>query len=302
MDQLKNIVGTSGLRQDIKRVRKAESLRGATKWAQKHSTSKTQYNAREEDIDGDGIQDVLVETQDGNLVIVNGYTVRKSDYPYRQMFGELPKSVREQHGNYKRYLKDLYGEPTIDPATGETKWPEGKGPDSHELYRKLSEHGFSTYKPRPEVASVYQLFTKEITKPLVNEVLMAEPEKYSYRATDKNGKEVVKYPPVVIEVSADAWNYCVVKPIIELVTGQVIENDSPVQLKELFARGDIVRFKKTREFKERSSALVRQYIENDPDVEELTNKLMERIDTDTDIAARDWLSKHKGYFTEWMAP
>ena len=51
MDQLKNIVGTSGLRHDIMRIRQAESLKGATKWANKHSTDKTQYTAIEEDIE-----------------------------------------------------------------------------------------------------------------------------------------------------------------------------------------------------------------------------------------------------------
>jgi len=36
----------------------------------------------EENVDKDGINDALIKDVNGNLVVVNGYTVRKSDYPY----------------------------------------------------------------------------------------------------------------------------------------------------------------------------------------------------------------------------
>ena len=294
MNQLKNIVGTSGLRQDIKRVRKAESLRGATKWAQKHSTEKTQYTAKEEDIDGDGIQDVLVKTQNGDLVIVNGYTVRKSDYPYRRMFGELPKATRKEHGNYKNYLKTIYG-PTYDERTGViTGWKQD--PKEHEQYTRMKNAGFTTYAPKN--LNAYQLFCSQMVAAAMRMLIDGEPWKYMYVATDDNGEMVPKLPPITFEINADTWNYAVVKPIIELMMKKPIPDDIDVHtLKELCARPDIAKFKKSREFKERSMALVRQYIAVDDEVQELTESMVSRIESNMiDLAAR-WIEDN--HQTPW---
>ena len=176
MESLKNIVSTSGLRHDIKRVHNTESLRGATKWAKKHTTSKRHYTAAGEDIDGDGIEDVLVRTTDGQLVIVNGYTVRNSDYPYRQMFGNQPVDVRKKYGNYKRFLNEVvYGTPKHDPDTGRIIWPK-QNPEEDPTYLRLKAKRFRTYKPREKTA--YQLFTSEIVKPQIEEIFKNEPDKY----------------------------------------------------------------------------------------------------------------------------
>ena len=285
MDQLKNIVGTSGLRHDIKRIRQAESLKGATKWANKHSNRKTKYIAEEEDIDNDGVQDVLVKTQDGGLVIVNGYTVRRSDYPYRQMFAGLPKSVRKEHGNYRNYLKTIYG-PTYDDRTGEiTSWKQN--PDEDERYRRIKNSGFATYTPKN--LSTYQLFCKQIVAPTIKGNFEAEPELYAYEVPDSNGDIVQKMPPITFEVNADAWNYGVVKPIIETVLKSHIPDDIGVDdLKTLCSHPDIVKFKKSREFKERSNTLVRQYIVMDDEVGTLIENLINRIFLTMNETATRW--------------
>ena len=286
MESLKNIVSTSGLRHDIKRVHNTESLRGATKWAKKHTTSKRHYTAAGEDIDGDGIEDVLVRDTDGNLVIVNGYTVRKSDYPYRQMYAGLPKATRKEFGNYRSYLKSMYG-PTYDPMTGAiTGWKND--PKKDERYNRMKSSGFTTYEAKS--MSAYQLFCKEVAGSVIRELLGAEPELYSYEALDRNGEIVKKTPPVAIEVNADAWNYGVVKPILELLMKRHIPDDIEVDaLKALCARPDIVKFKKSREFKNRSTALVRQYVAMDKEVTPLINRLVDRIHITLDEAATKWI-------------
>ena len=291
MHQLKNIVSTSILGQDIKRVRKAESVRGANEWAAKHSNSRRQYKVEEEDLDNDGIQDVLVYDTDGNLVIVNGYTIRKSDYPYRRMFGDLPEAVRKEHGNYRNYLKTIYG-PTYDDRTGEiTKWKQD--PKQDERYRRLVERDFKTYIPRDR--SPYQVFTDQVVKPLVHNILTAEPEIFSYQVYNTNGEVTTKYPPVLIAVTADAWNYAVIKPIIEHMTNERIpDNITSDALKALFNREDIVKFKKSKEFRRRVKLLVGSYVNMDKSVEDLIEKVMNRIGDTTDRYARKWLSEHKG--------
>ena len=79
------IVGTSNLKQDNKRIKGAQTLTRAQKWI---TTNKKDgyYMAMEEDFDKNGINDVLIKDMNGNLAVVNGYAVRKSDYSYRQKF------------------------------------------------------------------------------------------------------------------------------------------------------------------------------------------------------------------------
>jgi len=289
MESLKNIVSTSGLRHDIKRVHNTDSLKGATKWAKKHTTSKRQYTAAGEDIDGDGIQDVLVRDTDGNLVIVNGYTVRKSDYPHRQMFASLPKSARKEFGDYRNYFKTLYG-PIYDPMTGAiTGWKND--PKKNPFYNRVEGSGFRAYAPKN--MSTYQLFCKEVSGSVIRELLGAEPELYSYEALDRNGEIVKKIPPVAIEVNADAWNYGVIKPILELMMKRHIPDDIEVDaLKTLCARPDIVKFKKSREFKDRSTVLVRQYVAMDKEVTPLIDRLVNRIHITLDEAATKWIREN----------
>ena len=59
------------------------------------------YTAMEEDADKDGINDVLVKDVDGNLVVVNGYRVRKSDCPYRQKFYDLDQEEKKEYVHTK---------------------------------------------------------------------------------------------------------------------------------------------------------------------------------------------------------
>jgi len=55
----------------------------------------------EEDVGKDGINDVLIKEVNGNLVVVNGFTVRKSDYPYIQKFYVLDPEERKEYNSYK---------------------------------------------------------------------------------------------------------------------------------------------------------------------------------------------------------
>ena len=289
MDHLQYIVSTSGLRRDIKRVRKAESYNGAKEWARKHSNRKRKYEAKEEDIDGDGIKDVLVKAADGSLVIVNGYTVRKSDYPYRQRFANLPEATRKQHGNYKNYLKSIYG-PTYDDRTGKiTGWKQD--PEQDEQYKRLTTLGFKTYIPKDQ--SPYQLFTNQVVKSTIDGIYEVESDTYAYQVYNADGEAVTKYPPVLITVAADAWNYGVVKPLIEQKTGeQIPDNITPDELKALLNSKDIMKYKKSKEFRNRSKALVEKYVSDDDAIRELIEALKERIADTTYSSVHRWLNEH----------
>ena len=98
MGSLINIVGTANHKKDIKQIAKTQSVRGAQEWIAKNN--KENWTAVEEDVDNDGISDVLVKDANGNLVIVNGYTLKPSTYPYRKLFHEADPEVRADYRNY----------------------------------------------------------------------------------------------------------------------------------------------------------------------------------------------------------
>ena len=75
------------LQKDVKRVNQCLTLRGARQYAAKRKN----WEAREEDITGpegrpDGIKEVYVTDAKGNLKIINGMTLKKSDYPKRKLY------------------------------------------------------------------------------------------------------------------------------------------------------------------------------------------------------------------------
>ena len=267
MRHLAQLVGTSSraYRKDIKRIRKAETLNGAREWANKHSTSKRKYKAKEEDVDHDGIKDVLVRTADGELVIVNGYTVRKSDYPYRQAFGNQPDDVRKKYGNYKRYLtEELYGAPTRDPDTGRIVYPK-LNPDEDPMYIKLRAKQFRTFKPREKTP--YQLFTTIIVKSQIDEFFDKFADDFrigTIRGPD--GSERPRFPNVLLSVAADAWNYGVIRPILqEEFKVSIPSNISINELKDRCNQPNVVAFKKTTAFKNLSREIVEAYLKEDYD-------------------------------------
>ena len=71
-------------KKDIKFHRSTETRAGAAKYAAKHNL----VLGPEEDINGDDISDVVLYDENGQPVLINGYGVRPSQYPYRMKYAE----------------------------------------------------------------------------------------------------------------------------------------------------------------------------------------------------------------------
>ncbi len=292
MRDLAQLVGTSrkAYRQDIKRIRRAETLEGARKWAKEHSTAKRKYEAIADDPDEDGIEDVIVKAADGSLVIVNGYTLRNSDYPYRQMFGRLSEDVRKKYGNYKQFLtEEHYGAPTRDEK-GRIVWPK-LNPEEEPRYQLLKAKHFRTFKPREKTA--YQTFTSEIVKPQIEALFYGDPRKYQIGVIrDADGTERPRFPNVLLAVAADAWNYGVLRPILEGDFKINVPDDIPPDsLKELCSDPQFATFKKKAEFREVTRTIVEAYRKEDYEkngkfLNKYLNPMLERILTTADSLAR----------------
>ena len=179
MHHLKEIVGTRNLNRRIKRVKGVNTKEGAEKWLRNKGLDKRGYKVRAKDIDGDGISDILIKTANGQLAVVNGYTVRPSDFAYRQYFDGLTPEERHGTNNYKEYFNQLYG-----TAYGPDGVPVFRGitPGSTDdiLGRKLMKLGIRRYVPRKR--SPYQTFTV-LANELFNNVAKEDP-----RLLTPNGK------------------------------------------------------------------------------------------------------------------
>lgn len=207
MDHLLQIVGTSNLRQDIKRIKGAQSLAGAQRWITSNKKDGI-YTAAEEDVDKDGINDVVIKDVNGNLVIVNGYTVRKSDYPYRQKFYELDPEERKGYKSYKEWVRDGYYGPVYDGDGVNVESYRYRNPNEDEFTKMMNDKGFKVSTPKSR--SPYQLFAKEYVKKIYDYVI----NRYNLRTAD--GKK----PNVYVKLVSIAWNEAVLKPVLMTIYGK----------------------------------------------------------------------------------
>ena len=90
-------------KKDIKFHRTAENRVGAQKYANQHNL----LLGPDEDINGDGINDVVLYKKDGTPVMINGYTFKDSEMPYRNEFNARnpTKADRVRVGGYSGFMK-----------------------------------------------------------------------------------------------------------------------------------------------------------------------------------------------------
>ncbi|KAH0797582.1 uncharacterized protein GO595_009685 [Histomonas meleagridis] len=88
------------LKKDVRKVRDAQTYNGALEYVNKHNDGKDpryHWSVKQEDINEDGIPDIIIRDQHKRAKFVNGWTVKKQD-PYQVA--------------YMEYLQNNYGNPT----------------------------------------------------------------------------------------------------------------------------------------------------------------------------------------------
>ena len=90
MNELADVITNQGV--DIVRNNNLMNIKDATEWANKKG-----FTAHEADYNNDGITDVYVKDKNGNLVSMNGYTTKNSNWINEYVYNNvLPASVRKQ--------------------------------------------------------------------------------------------------------------------------------------------------------------------------------------------------------------
>ena len=162
MNQLAQII--LNLQRDVKRVSKAISEQGARDIVEKHNAkypegSASRWKLTNNDVNNDGIPDIIIRNSNNEPLYVNGYTTTKSDYPIRyEFFKDFPESEQrkqalEHHGSLSNYAKEKFN----------VAYNDNFDEDLHKLGNMLTyekPHSWANYKLKN-----YKGFPKEM-KPL----------------------------------------------------------------------------------------------------------------------------------------
>ena len=278
MGMLANIVGTSAGKQDIKRINNAMTVEGARQWIKNQKLDKY-YTAEEKDIDGDGISDVLVRDAAGKLVIVNGYTLKPSDYPLRKIYYGLSKEERKpftQNGGqgYRTWVNDAYYQPQYDANGISIQGFAGKNPDEDPLTKRMVQAHFKTNIPHNR--SPYQVFARVFVKPIYDSTLQR------FRLLRADGKK----PNIFINVLSRAWKQLIVIPILSTM----LQNDKSKVVSLLNGEPKLLnRVLKGTIFKQMSADMVRDFLNSRPTED---NKIYQMIVEITKHEAALWFSQN----------
>lgn len=184
MPQLAQIVG-SKMARDIKRVGDLVSLKSAENYIARNKLKNVK--ARETDVDGDGIPEVVVTDKNGQVWSINGYTTKASDYPFRKLYYDQyqsrqeRKEAREAGNTMKKFIYSRYQPTYGDDGLSITY---KTNPKDDPIYEQAHKKGYNLAIPKER--SPYQAFNQLIIKPVFDGIILSQGDKDAQKAFRKS--------------------------------------------------------------------------------------------------------------------
>ena len=194
MDDLIRVV--VNLKNDVKQIREAQSVESAQNWIARKGYGDL-YDVGEEDLDGDGYNEVVVKDKSGKKVIVNGYTTEPSLFPYRNLYySQNPTKELRKNKPWKDYVKRELYKPTYD-ETGRAITSIHE--DAAQFDERLGNIGY-TKRLTPRNRSSYQAFTAKCVAPFYYALRYLNYHNVPFKLAQLSGylwKEIVRDPALI---------------------------------------------------------------------------------------------------------
>ena len=221
---------------DIVRKHQWISKNAFNDWIRKDKNRQNKYAGVYEDRDGDNINEFVVyrKNKDGSrgpMIGVNGYTTKRSDYPFKREFydkyptSELRKTAR------KAARKSLEGG-TLESEFAREYYDydnhldEFGIPNAEYMRQRAEKQGNTKYNLHMPNPSPYNLFTSRLVCPAINTTIATWADGDENEATNirkmidnKLGKGWM------MSLVAKLWNEWIKKPIIAVLHNEGLWND-----------------------------------------------------------------------------
>ena len=238
MKELQNIV--LNLYRDVVRVKNAISPQGAGEIVRKHNSKakpEAHWRLETDDVNADGVPDIIIKNARGEPMYVNGYTTKQSDYPETfAYYSEFPTRDARKTMPKRKFIRDhLYDIDTLYESDNSAELGNLRANKRPEWYDTARKKYKLTNIDKPRL-SPYRRFQSFIIQPKLNHIL-EDMELSNYKLKG----------PLLAKVTSSVWNNSVVIPIAQA------NGVSPE---------DLDKFRKSKAFKELSDQKVTEIIAN----------------------------------------
>ena len=210
-------------KKDVKFHRTAETREGAIRYGEKHDLH---IGPADDDINNDGIPDVVLYTRDGAPVIINGWELVKSESKVREKYRtDVPDAeARARFGGFTNYKKQFYQTPNADAYIEEVQ--------SMHDGRFRDMYGFPKRPGAARRKTLYNLFC-ELVVPRIQTVINTITPADKQKAKSCISAISVAAMLYVDQVLRRLWNHADNEPAkVDIVS----KTDDPVERQKMFTK------------------------------------------------------------------
>ena len=215
MDKLADIV--LGLQRDFKRVANALSVQGAQEIVNSHNgkSPNNPWYVTNDDVNDDGIPDIIIRNANNDPIVVNGWTTKGSDYPERFLYYNAypTREQRKQHP-YPAYKRNELYQIKYDTGNVDVhKRGDVTGYNQQPFPKEWKLDNYNVNRNPGKRLSAYRRFQELIVNPVLIKIVI--PTLVDNGDIELNGQG--KWPERMkhtARVTASLWDYYIIRIVL----------------------------------------------------------------------------------------